>query len=63
MKVPSCENCGASEEITGGWSKPSGTAGYATTFTQPVQRADFILGHPGYLCTRCWWARARAVAT
>jgi hypothetical protein len=52
-----CEDCGRRVEATAGWSKPSGTAGHARPFAQPVQRADFVLGHRGYLCTPCWWAR------
>jgi hypothetical protein len=55
--VIACEDCGAQSESTGGWSKPSGTAGAASVFTQQVQRADLLLGHKGYLCTRHWWAR------
>lgn len=60
--TPRCEDCGASTERTGGWSKPSGTAGSESSFMQPVQRADFMLGHEGYLCTLCWWARMRQAA-
>jgi hypothetical protein len=52
-----CEDCGKPTEVTAGWSKPSGTAGSATGFVQPVQRADVVLGHEGHLCTKCWWAR------
>jgi hypothetical protein len=59
---PACEDCGATTETTGGWGKPSGTAGAATTFAQSVQRADWTLGHRGYLCTRCWWGRQRRAA-
>jgi hypothetical protein len=55
-----CEDCGATVEKTGGWSKPSGTAGAERIFTQKVQRADFMLGHEGYLCTLCWWRRSAA---
>jgi hypothetical protein len=58
----SCEGCGAATELTGGWSKSSGAAGSATVFVQAVQRADLMLGHCGYLCTRCWWVRARYAA-
>lgn len=57
---PRCEDCETTAETTGGWSKPSGTAGSASVFVQGVERADFMLGHPGYLCTRCWWGRNRA---
>ncbi|HMD60051.1 MAG TPA: hypothetical protein VKG78_01390 [Opitutaceae bacterium] len=62
QSVAACEDCGARTETTGGWNRPSGVAGSASTFTQTVQRADHMLGHPGYLCTRHWWARARAAA-
>jgi hypothetical protein len=55
--VVRCEDCGAERETTGGWSKPSGTAGAATTFTQAVQAAPVVLGRPGHLCTKCWWGR------
>jgi hypothetical protein len=56
----SCEDCGATHEQSAGWSKPSGTAGHVTQFSQPVQRADWLLGHPGFLCTRHWWERIAA---
>lgn len=52
-----CEDCGVTSETTAGWSKPSGADGSAHSFSQPVQRADLMLGHEGYLCTRCWWRR------
>lgn len=60
--TPACEDCGTTIETTGGWSKPSGTAGASTTFTQRIQRADVTLGRLGYLCTRCWWGRQRRAA-
>lgn len=61
LRDPSaCHDCGASSEGTAGWSKPSGTSGHVTTFTQEVQPAPVMLGHDGRLCTRCWWARAMA---
>lgn len=60
--VPACEDCGATDEATAGWGKPSGSAGHATAFVQTVQPAPVMLGHPGFLCTHCWWARARGVA-
>ncbi len=55
-----CEGCGKETEATAGWSKPSGTAGSAGGFVQPVQRADHVLGHSGHLCTKCWWERVIA---
>lgn len=58
--VRACEDCGATHESTAGWNRPSGVPGASSAFTQSVQPAPVVLGHEGYLCTRCWWRRPRA---
>lgn len=55
-----CEHCGARTDSGSCWNRPSGTPGYVSRYVDQVQRADFALGHEGYLCTRCWWATRMA---
>jgi hypothetical protein len=67
MNTPSCEDCGARSESVvafadGGAGSSRSSGANTITTMQPVGRADVMLGHPGYLCKRCWWARARAAA-
>ena len=50
-----CEICAATHEKTGAWNRPSGVAGAATEIVERVERADIILGYPGYLCRLHWW--------
>lgn len=62
-----CEDCGAAtESVTvfayGGSGSSRSGQHCAHTITQAVDRAPAALGRDGYLCTRCWWQRARAAA-
>ena len=52
-----CEDCGARSESMGAFNRPSGVAGSVVTWHTTPGPADVVLGHPGYLCSRCWWKR------
>lgn len=60
--TPRCEDCGAAtESVTafaygGSGSSRSGNH-CAITRVVPVAPAPVMLGHEGYLCQPCWWAR------
>lgn len=48
-----CEDCGARLEHLGTF----GTHGRQQTWHTTVSPAPVMLGHDGYLCCACWWAR------